>query len=93
MHTKRDKKNLILFMLQCCYFPRVSDSSTQTDELTFEQIEAIVAYLKARTSIVPDVGIICGSGLGGLGDNLDTESARDVVPYSDIPNFPKTTGK
>lgn len=36
------------------------------------------------------VGIICGSGLGGLADAVS--DPRVEVPYSDIPFFPKSTG-
>ena len=39
------------------------------------------------------MGIICGSGLGGLGDCLDEDPVKIVVPYNDIPGFPETTGK
>lgn len=37
---------------------------------------------------VPEVGIICGSGLSGLSKSL---SDPITVPYSDIPEFPDTT--
>lgn len=70
-----------------------SDTGTQTDEITYEDIVAIVDYLKSHCDIRPEVGVICGSGLGGLGDNLDHDSPRIVVPYDDIPKFPKTTGE
>lgn len=68
------------------------DCSTQTDELTYQDIVAIAQYLKGRTSVTPDIGVICGSGLGGLGDILDQDKQKDIVPYNEIPNFPKTTG-
>ncbi len=70
-----------------------SDSSTQTDEITYDNIIAVADYLKGKTSIVPVVGVICGSGLGGLGDDLDKERPKDVFPYNEIPFFPKTTGQ
>ena len=38
--------------------------------------------------MVPEVGIICGSGLGGLAKTLDNPT---VIDYKDIPNFPRTT--
>jgi purine-nucleoside phosphorylase len=72
------------------FFP--SDTGTQTDEVTYEDIEAISDYLKGRTTIQPKVGVICGSGLGGLGDDLDKDHPTVVIPYDDIPKFPKTTG-
>lgn len=38
--------------------------------------------------LVPRVGIVLGSGLGALVDVVDTEA---VVPYGDIPGFPRST--
>ena len=79
-----------------CCVNRSEDSSTQTDELTYEEIVAIAEHLKERlkdASISPDVGIICGSGLGRLGENLDSDKPKVVFPYNELPNFPKTTGE
>jgi len=53
-----------------------------------ERVTAIVTYLKSRVPFTPDVGIICGSGLGGLADTLKQPL---VIHYSDIPQFPQTT--
>ena len=53
----------------------------------------IAEYLKSRTTIAPDIGVVCGSGLGGLGDNLDKDHPTVVIPYNEIPKFPKTTGE
>ena len=74
----------------------LEDSSTQTDALSYEEITTIAEYLKERlkeAAITPDVGIICGSGLGGLGDNLDEDRPKVTFPYNEIPSFPKTTGE
>lgn len=38
----------------------------------------------------PEVGVICGSGLGGLADTVE-EGARVDISYSDIPNFAQST--
>jgi len=48
----------------------------------------IVSYLQSKLTAPPDVGIICGSGLGGLADTLKNPR---IVHYADIPQFPKTT--
>jgi len=46
------------------------------------------AYLAARATITPQVGIICGSGLSGLSEAMiDTQ----VFQYEDIPGFPELT--
>ena len=39
----------------------------------------------------PKVAVVCGSGLGGLVDEVEAEP-KVVVPYSDIPGFPVSTG-
>lgn len=39
----------------------------------------------------PEVGVICGSGLGGLADTVENDVRLDIN-YADIPNFPKSTG-
>ncbi|KAF3925582.1 hypothetical protein ABW21_db0204365 [Orbilia brochopaga] len=39
----------------------------------------------------PAIGVICGSGLGGLADTVES-SPRVDIGYSDIPNFPQSTG-
>jgi purine-nucleoside phosphorylase len=42
----------------------------------------------ARTSHQPRVGLILGSGLNPLAESVE---AADVVPYDEIPNFPRPT--
>lgn len=54
----------------------------------YESIEEIANYLLARTKFRPKIGIICGTGLGHLADNL-TEA--NSFAYEDIPNFPVST--
>jgi purine-nucleoside phosphorylase len=39
----------------------------------------------------PVVAVVCGSGLGGLADEVEAEP-KVVVPYSDISGFPVSTG-
>lgn len=68
-----------------------STRATQTEELSYEDITAVADYLRKRTQIRPAIGVICGSGLGGLGNDLDRDQPTDVIPYNEIPNFPKTT--
>lgn len=45
-------------------------------------------YLRTRTHLVPEIGVILGTGLGDFADALDLECA---VPYGDIPHFPVST--
>ncbi|MFN5416367.1 MAG: purine-nucleoside phosphorylase [Flavobacteriia bacterium] len=53
-----------------------------------EQFNESVKYLKSRTSVEPTVGIILGTGLGGLVKEIEI---IDEISYSDIPNFPVST--
>ena len=57
-----------------------------TDDYT--RAESAAGFLLSQTPLRPRVGMILGSGLGGLADEL-TEAMR--VPYSRIPNFPVST--
>ena len=45
-------------------------------------------YLRHHLTGLADIGIILGTGLGGLADVI---SATDVVDYDDIPHFPVST--
>ncbi len=54
------------------------------DELK-EQLEEAIHYIGLRTSIVPEVGIVLGSGLGAVADGLQDAVS---IPYRDLPYFP-----
>ncbi len=47
-----------------------------------------VSFLKGRTKVKPKLGVILGTGLGGLVKNI---RIRDVIPYREIPHFPVST--
>jgi purine-nucleoside phosphorylase len=49
-----------------------------------EAVEAV----RARSTLEPEAGIILGTGLGGLGGEIQVEVA---VPYGEIPHFPLST--
>lgn len=40
----------------------------------------------------PKVAIVCGSGLGGLADTIESDPKVEL-PYGSVPNFPQSTGK
>lgn len=42
-----------------------------------------------KANLKPKIAIVCGSGLGGLGDRLKNPF---IIPYTDIPSFPHSTG-
>jgi purine-nucleoside phosphorylase len=52
------------------------------------RIREAVAVVRAHTGLQPRVGIIMGTGLGGLAGEIDTEV---VLPYEEIPHFPLST--
>jgi len=53
-----------------------------------ERIAALLAVVRDRTPLVPNVGIVLGSGLGGLADDLvDAVS----IPFEDLPGWPPAT--
>lgn len=53
-----------------------------------DRVRLAVEGVRARTSAVPDVAVILGTGLGGLADAITAETA---VPYQEIPGFPLST--
>ncbi len=53
-----------------------------------KKIKETVSYIESRISEKPKVGIILGSGLGGLVDDIVVEH---TIPYKEIPNFPVST--
>jgi len=56
--------------------------------MTYDDVKRTADFLKERTSHMPKIGIICGSGLGGLADLVINSDSFD---YCDIPNFPVST--
>lgn len=53
-----------------------------------EAFNEAVAYIKSKTSVEPTIGIILGTGLGGLVKEI---SIIDEIPYAEIPHFPVST--
>jgi purine-nucleoside phosphorylase len=52
------------------------------------RLDALEAAVRARSELVPEVGIILGSGLGGLADDLEDALA---VPFEELPGWPAAT--
>jgi purine-nucleoside phosphorylase len=53
-----------------------------------ERIAALAAAVRERIPLVPEVGIVLGSGLGGLADDLDDAVA---IPFADLSGWPAAT--
>jgi len=53
-----------------------------------EAIAGAVEYIRSKSSLQPEVGVILGSGLGHVVDAIDIETA---IPYGDIPGARAST--
>ncbi|MSP64171.1 MAG: purine-nucleoside phosphorylase [Ignavibacteria bacterium] len=53
-----------------------------------KKIDDAINFIKTKTSIVPEVGIILGTGLGSLVNEI---TSNVVLNYKDIPHFPLST--
>lgn len=54
----------------------------------YERIQAATDAVRDSVALQPEVGIILGTGLGGLADQITTGAS---VPYETIPGFPLST--
>jgi purine-nucleoside phosphorylase len=54
----------------------------------YDRIQTAVAVVRGRTDRVPEIGIVLGTGLGGLAREIAVEAE---IPYADIPGFPLST--
>ena len=52
------------------------------------KVDETVSFLKEKIKKQPDVVIILGTGLGGLIDNIEIDT---MLPYEQIPHFPRST--
>ena len=52
------------------------------------KIEETYSFLKAKIDFEPEIGMILGSGLGILAEEIEDPS---YIPYNEIPHFPVST--
>jgi purine-nucleoside phosphorylase len=52
------------------------------------RLTALETAVRARTALVPEVGIVLGSGLGSLADDLEDPVA---IPFAELPGWPAAT--
>jgi len=55
-----------------------------------QKIEQATDYIQTKYSDKPTIGLILGSGLGAIADNIEDATK---ISYSDIPHFPVSTVK
>jgi len=51
-------------------------------------IDEAAEFIRSKSGVRPEIGLILGSGLGVLGDDLEDSV---TIPYADIPHFPVST--
>jgi len=56
--------------------------------MSYESFEACAAFLRTKITVAPKIGIILGSGLGGLVKEVEI---TEKISYTEIPNFPVST--
>ncbi len=54
----------------------------------YEQIQAACQVIRSRCAAQPKVGIILGTGLGGLAAEIETQA---TIEYGEVPHFPRST--
>jgi purine-nucleoside phosphorylase len=65
-----------------------TDKGAGTMSDTFTLMQEAASYIKAHSTVVPEIGLILGTGLGRLADAIEQEA---VIPYETIPHFPLST--
>ncbi|GIN60664.1 purine nucleoside phosphorylase [Robertmurraya siralis] len=56
--------------------------------MNYENIVAATEYLQKKLDLKPEIGLILGSGLGVLADEIENAVS---IPYQEIPDFPVST--
>jgi purine-nucleoside phosphorylase len=56
--------------------------------VTVDRLDAALAGIRERTDLEPRVGVVLGSGLGGLADEVEGGVG---LPYGEIPGWPVST--
>lgn len=53
-----------------------------------EQIEEAAGAVRSRCDLKPSIGVVLGTGLGGLSSRIESPAR---IPYEEIPHFPAAT--
>ncbi len=56
--------------------------------VSITDIDKTTEFIKSKIQSKPDVGLVLGSGLGSLADEVDNPM---VIPFTEIPNWPIST--
>ena len=58
------------------------------DFVTLQQIDETVAVIRQKTSQLPRIGLVLGSGLGDLAESVEQ---AERIPYAQLPHWPVST--
>lgn len=53
-----------------------------------KRLNESIKFIESKLKVKPEIGIVLGSGLGGLADKIED---KIVISYEEIPNFPIST--
>jgi purine-nucleoside phosphorylase len=67
-----------------------SEMTSNLYDRCIETVEFLRLTLPERLA-TPRVAIVCGSGLGGLAESINSASDTESWDYKDVPNFPVST--
>lgn len=70
-------------------------SETKVQTAMSRDVEEALSYIKQRLELhlqKPSIGVICGSGLGGLSTMIQNSPICEI-DYNLIPSFPTSTGE
>jgi purine-nucleoside phosphorylase len=59
-----------------------------SEYFTIKQIDEVAQPIRTRMHLQPKVGMILGSGLGTLADEVEQKT---IIPYSELPEWPVST--
>lgn len=54
----------------------------------FRKVQKAADYIRSKAPLTPELAIVLGSGLGALAESM---KERSVIPYADIPGFPRSS--
>ena len=60
------------------------------ENITLQEIDEVVAAVRARADISPRIGLILGSGLSDFAATIENST---VIPFGDLPHWPVSTVK
>ncbi len=60
----------------------------KTKQFSREDFQRAADYIAQRTAHRPKIGLVLGSGFGEFADAIED---ADIIPYAEIPHFPRST--